>query len=210
MKTPFTTDELRVLRRLDSPRKVQDFLGALPMNFGERGDTCMSPRRVLRERRAHCLEGAMFAAAAFRLHGRPPLVLDLEATDDDHDHVVALFREGGRWGAVSKTNHAVLRYREPVYRTVRELALSYFHEYFLDDGRKTLRRFSVPVDLSRFDRRAWMTAEDDLWDVERHLYRVRHQPILSPSQARRLRPADAVEIRAGKIVEWRPRGGKRA
>src|SRR5512142_217167 len=150
--TMFTTEERRAFRRLDSPRKVQDFLDAVPMNFCEDGDTCMSPRRVLRENRAHCLEGAMFAAAAFRTHGRPPLVLDLEATDDDHDHVVALFRERGRWGAVSKTNHAVLRYREPVYRSVRELALSYFHEYFLDDGRKTLRRYSDPVDLSRFDR----------------------------------------------------------
>lgn len=207
--TTLTPEELRAFRRLDTPRKVQDFLDAVPMNFCKDGDTCMSPRRVLRERRAHCLEGAMLAAAAFRMHGRPPLVLDLEATDDDHDHVVALFRERGRWGAVSKTNHAVLRYREPVYRSVRELALSYFHEYFLDDGRKTLRRFSVPVDLSRFDRRGWMTAEDDLWDVERHLYRVRHEAILAPRQAATLRRADPVEIRAGKLVEWDARGGKR-
>jgi hypothetical protein len=199
-------EELRVLRRLSSPRKVQDFLDALPMNFEPGGDTCMSPRRVLRERRAHCLEGAMLAAAALRLQGRPPLVMDLEATDDDHDHVVALFKERGRWGAISKTNHAVLRWREPVYRTPRELAMSYFHEYFLDDGRKTLRAFSAPVDLSRFDRRGWTVAEEDLWDVERHLYEVRHSSILDPGQARRLRPADPVEIRAGKVVEWRPRG----
>lgn len=151
----------------------------------------------------------MLAAATLRLHGRPPLVMDLEATDDDHDHVVALFRERGRWGAISKTNHAVLRYREPVYRSVRELALSFFHEYFLDDGRKTLRRYSDPVDLSRFDRRGWMTSEDDLWDVERHLYRVRHEAILAPGQAATLRRADPVEIKAGKLVDWDPRAGKR-
>lgn len=206
MIAPLSPAELKVLRRLSTPGKVQDFLDAMPMNFEPSGDTCMSPRRVLREKRAHCLEGAMFAAAALRQQGRPPLVLDLEATDDDHDHVVALFRDRGRWGAISKTNHAVLRWREPVYRTVRELAMSYFHEYFLDDGRKTLRAFSAPVDLSRFDKRGWMTAEEDLWDVERHLYGVRHFSILGPGQVRRLRPAGPIEISAGKIVEWkRPR-----
>src|SRR5688500_5060662 len=203
LASPFTPQELRVLKRLDTPRKVQDFLDAMPMNFEPHGDTCMSPRRVLREKRAHCLEGAMLAAAALRLQGRPPLVLDLEATDDDHDHVVALFKERGRWGAISKTNHAVLRWREPVYHTVRELAMTYFHEYFLNDGRKTMRAFSGPVDLSRFDRRGWMTADEDLWDIERHLYEVRHTQVLSPGQVRRLRPADPIEIRAGKIVEWK-------
>ncbi|MEY4744471.1 MAG: hypothetical protein RL272_416 [Candidatus Parcubacteria bacterium] len=207
-ETGFTAAESKTLRRLDSPAKIQDFLDAMPMNFCRRGDTCMSPRRVLRERRAHCLEGAMLAAAALRLHGRPPLVMDLEATDDDDDHVVALFRERGRWGAISKTNHAVLRYREPAYRSVRELAMSYFHEYFLDDGRKTLRRYSDPVDLSKFDRRGWMTDEDDVWYVERHLYRVRHAPILTRAGLSALRPADPIEIRAGKIADWRPDGGK--
>lgn len=201
--TAFSAQELRTLRRLDTPRKIQDFLDAVPMNFEPDGDTCRSPRMVLRDRRAHCLEGAMLAASALRQHGRKPLVMDLETTDDDYDHVVALFRDGSRWGAISKTNHAVLRYREPVYRTVRELALSYFNEYFLDDGRKTLRRFSGPVDLSRFDRRGWMTAEDDVWYVEKYLYAVRHFPILSRAQIAALRPADPVEIRAGKIVEWR-------
>jgi hypothetical protein len=206
--TAFAADEIRILRRLSTPRKVQDFLDAIPMNFEPGGETCRSPRRVLRDRRSHCLEGAMLAAAALRLQGRRPLVMDLETTDDDYDHVVALFRDGGRWGAISKTNHAVLRYREPVYRTIRELAMSYFNEYFLDDGRKTLRRYSGPVDLSRFDLRGWMTAEEDVWYVEQYLYGVRHFPILTRSQIAKLRPADPVEIRAGKVVEWRNAPGR--
>ena len=202
----FTNDELRIMRPLDTPRKVQDFLDAVPMNFGLNGDTCLSPRRVLRERRAHCLEGAMLAAAILRLHGQRPLVVDLETTDDDFDHVVTAYRKNGGWGAISKTNHAVLRYREPIYRSVRELAMSYFNEYFLDNGKKTLRSYSAPVDLSRFDRQGWMTAEDDLWYVEKHLYGVRHFPILTRAQIAALRPADPVEVRAGRIVEWRHRG----
>jgi hypothetical protein len=198
-----TPSELRTLRALDTPRKVQDFLDRVPQNFERGGDSCLSPRMVLRERRAHCIEGAMLADVALRLQGRPPLVVDLEASDDDHDHVIAVFKERGRWGAISKTNHAVLRWREPVYASVRELVMSYFHEYFTHAGKKTLRAFSRPVDLRRFDRRGWMTAEEDVWYVPEFLCDVAHEKILLPGQAARLRRADAVEIRAGKILEWR-------
>jgi hypothetical protein len=198
----FAKDELRILRRLDSPRKIQDFLDAVPQNFEPGGITCLSPRRVLRERRAHCIEGAMLAATALRLQGHRPLVVDLEASGDDYDHVIAVYRTRDGWGALSKTNHPVLRYRDPVYRTIRELAMSYFNEYFLDDGRKTLRAYSPPVDLSRFDRREWMTSEEDVWFVEQHLYDVRHVPILTSAQIARLRRADPVEIKAGKLKQW--------
>lgn len=198
----FARDELRVFRPLTTPRRIQDFLDSIPMNFDD--DSCLSPRRVLRERRAQCMEGAMLAAAALRLAGYPPLVMDLKSTDEDDDHVVAVFRDDGYWGAISKTNHGVLRYREPVYRSVRELAMSFFHEYFLDDGRKTLRSYSRPVDLSRFDARGWMTAEEDIWYVPDHVDDVRHFPMLNRTQIARLRKAHPVERAMGKIREWGP------
>jgi len=198
-----TGGELRTLKKLNTPRKIQDFLNTLRINFEEKGETCMSPRRVLRERKAHCMEGAMLAAAALRLHGHAPLVVDLTAVKRDDDHVLAVFRQHGHWGAITKTNHAVLRYREPVYRSIRELVLSFFHEYFMDDGRKTLRSYSLPVDLSRFDKRGWMTAEDDVWYIPDYLADVRHIPLLTKRHIATLRRADPTEIRAGKLVEWR-------
>lgn len=163
----------------------------------------MSPRRVLRENRAHCMEGALLAACAFALQGRRPLLLDLTSARGDDDHVVALFQDHGRWGAATKTNHAVLRYREPVYRTVGELAMSYFHEYFLDDGRKTLRSYSRPVDLSRFNRRGWMVDEQDVWYIVDALNQASHTSILRPGQANALRRADKIEIDAGKLTQWK-------
>ncbi len=199
----FNARELHLLKKLNTPRKIQDFLNTLQINFEEKGETCMSPRRVLRERKAHCMEGAMLAAAALRLHGHAPLVVDLTAVKRDDDHVLAVFRQHGCWGAITKTNHAVLRYREPVYRSIRELVLSFFHEYFMDDGRKTLRSYSLPVDLSRFDRRGWMTAEEDVWYIPDHLADVRHFPLLTRAQIATLRRADPTEINAGKLVEWK-------
>jgi len=204
MPSPFTREELAVLRGLTTPAKIQDFLNAMPFNFEADGDTCRSPRRVLRDRTANCMEGAMFAAAALRLQGRKPLILDLEAHHDDCDHVVALFQGPDGWGAISKTNHSVLRYREPIYRSVRELAMTYFHEYYYGDGRKTLRAFSKPIDLSRFDKRDWMTAEDDVWFVPEHLCDVPHTQILTPRAMRGLRRTDEVENRIVFVYDWEP------
>lgn len=149
------------------------------------------------------MEGALLAACAFALQGRRPLLLDLASAKGDDDHVIALFQEHGRWGAVTKTNHAVLRYREPVYRTLGELAMSYFHEYFLDDGRKTLRSYSRPVDLSRFNRRGWMVDEKDVWYIVDALNAAPHTDILLPGQGSRLRRADAIEIEAGRLTQWK-------
>ncbi len=196
-------EEVKVLRALNSPRKIQDFLNKIPINFEEQGDTCMSPRRVLKENKAHCMEGAMFAAAALRVNGEKPLVVDLDTTDDDDAHVICVFKRNGRWGSISKTNHAVLRYREPIYRDIRELAMSFFHEYFKDSGKKTLRRYSVPVNLSRFDKINWMTSEKDVWEIPEYLVDVKHFPILTRKQIAGLRLADTPEIEAGKIIEWK-------
>lgn len=200
----FEEKELRVLKKLNTPRKIQDYLETIPINFERGGETCMSPRQVLRKRRAHCMEGALFAAAALWLHGEPPLLLDLKTGKNDYDHVVALFRRRGHWGALSKTNHAVLRYREPVYRSIRELALSYFHEYFLDNGIKTLRSYSKPFDLRTFKERSWPTAEEDVWYVSKALDAIPHLAFAPKHALRSLRRADRIEREAGKLTQWTP------
>ena len=198
-------EKFSVFERLTSPAKIQDFLDALRMNFEESHRTCRSPLFVLKHKEAHCMEGAMLAAAALWYHGEPPLVLDLRTVPKDDDHVVTLFRSGGRWGAISKTNHAVLRYRDAVYRDPRELAMSYFNEYFLDDGKKTLRSHSAPFDLRRYGS-DWLVARANLWNIPYDLDCTKHFAILGPRGVRDLRPADRIEIEAGKIVEWkRPR-----
>ena len=190
-----------MLKKLRTPRKIQDFLDTLPINKELGGDTCTSPLVTLRRNKAHCMEGALVAALALWMHGHKPLILDLKTTRDDIDHLVALFRIHGKWGGITKTNHAVLRYREPIYRDVRELAVSYFHEYFKDSGKKTLRAFSDPFDLSKW-KGDWIAAERDLWDLQDAIDRSPHHNILNRRQIAGLRKADAIEIRAGKVTEW--------
>lgn len=194
--------EYRRLKSLSSPQKIQDYLDALALNFEPNGDTCRSPRGVMKEGSAHCIEGAMLAALALRLQGQRPLVLDLVSAKHDDDHVVALYKRHGCWGAISKTNHAVLRYREPVYDTIRELAMSYFHEYVDSNGNKTLRLFSPPINLARFDQQNWMTADAPVWFVAKYLNTVPHYPILSRAQIATLRKADPIEQKAGSLVQW--------
>jgi hypothetical protein len=182
-----TRGEARLLRSLSTPRKILDYLDAL--DYDHAGIGCRSPRRVLTERRVQCMDGALFGAAALRFQGRPPLLLDLEA-DNDTDHVMALFRENGCWGAVGRSNYSGLRYREPIYRKLRELVLSLFEEYSNLRREKTLRRYSRPVSLTRFDKRGWMTAEDNLWDIPLFLVDVRHYRLLKPREARGLSTTD--------------------
>lgn len=198
-----TKHELQTLRKLSTPEKIQNFLDTLSINFEKKGETCMSPRRVLRERTAHCMEGAMLAALALRLAGKKPLVLDLKVTDEDDDHVVALFQQHGCYGAISKTNHGTIRYRDPVYRTLRELAMSYFHEYTIPTGEKILRSYSRAVDLSRFDKRGWMTAEENVWYVPEYIDGVRHYAVVSRAHIKVLRRADAMERKIGAELEWK-------
>lgn len=163
----------------------------------------MSPARALEAGKAHCFEGALIAALALEMHGHKPLLLDLKTTEDrDVDHVVALFKQDGYWGAISKTNHAVLRYREPIYKTIRELALSYFHEYFLNNGEKTLRSYSKPFDLSKV-KIDWRESKENLFKLVEILDKSPHTQILNKKQIKNLRKADKIEIQAGKIVDYR-------
>ena len=182
----FTPKELRKLRSLKDPYGIQRFLDDMPYHLE---DTAWSPRRVLREGTSHCLEGAMFGAAALRANGFPPLILDLEA-EHDTDHVVAIYRINGHWGAIAKSNYTGCRGREPVYRTLRELALSYFHIYFNMRRERTLRTFSRPVNLKRFDRQHWMTTEKPIWFIVDYLFTIHHYKLLRPEALQSVRRAD--------------------
>jgi hypothetical protein len=193
---------LRVLSTLTTPRKVQDFLDTLRINHERRGETCSSPLVTLNRGTAHCMEGALVAALALWMNGRPPLLMDLKTTRNDVPHLVALFKVRGYWGGITKTNHAVLRYREPMFRDLRELAVSYFHEYTLPDGRKTLRSYSLPFDLRRYPH-DWITTDEPLWDLDRRIDRSPHYKLVNRGQIAALRRADAIEVRAGKLIEWR-------
>src|ERR1051326_744472 len=173
--------EFQLLRRLSTPEKIQKYLDDLPYNKEKDGETCYSPRVVIRRNTAHCFEGALFAAAALRVIGRPPLILDLEAVRDD-DHVVAVYRTEGHWGAIGKSNYAGLRFRSPVYKTLRELALSYFEHYYNLAGEKTLRAYSRPVNLARFDSIDWMVSEDPLWPIPEYLVEIQHTVIFHPTK----------------------------
>ena len=199
--------EFAILKRLSTPVKIQAWLNATSINHEIGGETVLSVREVIRQRRAHCIEGAMFAACALWAHGDPPLVVHLDCDLSDYPHVIAVFRRGGHWGAVSKTNGAPLRYRDPIYRTLRELALSYFHEYSNRRGHKTLRSYSVPFDLRRLDLGEWVTKEKSCWTAHDRLVVLRHYPLISRRQEKLLAKRDAFERRAGKLVEY-PRPDK--
>ncbi|MBS3166480.1 hypothetical protein J4444_05135 [Candidatus Woesearchaeota archaeon] len=198
----FTKKELALFKSLNTPRKIQEFITKIPINFEPYGETCLSPRMVLQQNRAHCIEAAMLAATILRKHGHRPLLLDLEACPPDDSHVVALFKQHGYWGAISKTNHAVLRYRDPIYKTIRELALSYFHEYFDKKGKKTLRAYAI-VDLSKYDKKGWMTADEDQWDINNSLFELPHHQILNRKQIALLKKPDKIEMKYGDLVEWK-------
>lgn len=195
-----TAGELRKLRALKNPHGIQKALDSMPYHLE---NTAWSPRLVLQENTAHCYEGALFAAAALRAIGFPPLVLDLEAVQDT-DHVLAVFQMDGHWGAIAKSNYTGYRYREPVYRTLRELALSYFNTYMNLRGERTLRRFSRPVNLKRFDFLQWMISDEPVWCVAEYLTEVPHYPLITQSQAKRLHRVDSRTFRAecmGKAVK---------
>jgi len=197
-----TPAEFAVLRRLDSPRRIEEFVYGLKQNFELGGETCLTVRGVLRTRRAHCIEGAMLAACAFWVHGEPPLLLDMRAVHD-FDHVVALYRRHGHWGAISKTNGIFLRSRDPVYRDLRELAMSYFHEYANRRNHKTLREYSLPYDLRRVDPRVWVSGEQGAWEVAAALDDVRHFALVAGRPLRLVSRRDPFERRAGALSQYR-------
>jgi hypothetical protein len=191
--------EVQILRKLDSPAKIQRFMDCeIGYNLEPDGDTCRSPRLVLRDRVAHCMEGALTAAAALRFLGYPALLVDLEAVRDS-DHVLAVYRLNDHWGALAKSDYAGLRSREPVYRSIRELVMSYFEHYYNPAGEKTLRAYSRPVNLKRFDSMGWMTAERDVWEIPNHLCDIPHTKILTRTMERQLEKMDERLYKAGRV-----------
>ncbi len=195
--------EETILRSLNTPCKIQDFLDTLAINFEKNGESYMSPRRTLATRTAHCFEGALVAATAFFMHGEAPLLMDLKTNNDDIDHVVALYKRNGYWGACSKTNHAVLRYRDPIYKTTRELALSYFHEYYLGKtGEKTLISYSRPFSLKKFGE-SWITSPLNLWGIMHALDKSPHYALVPSINKRLMRPATKFERSVTDTPEWK-------
>ncbi len=204
----FTKSEYKLLKSLSTPTKIQDYLDTLAFNFEKKGDTHMSPARVIREGKAHCIEGSMLAAAALWVNGEPPLLVNLspKMNKGDFDHVVTLFKRGGCYGAISKTNHSVLRYRDPIYRTPRELALSYFHEWFLPKtGEKVLECYSRPLNLQKLGV-GWLTDEADTWYISDALAEARHYYFVPHGNWRLMRKADPFELQAASIPEWKTSG----
>ena len=189
-----------MLHRLTTPAKIQQFLdNEIAYNQEPQGATCYSPSLVLRQRVAHCMEGALLAAMALRNLGHPPLLVDLEAVRDS-DHVLAVYRVNSHWGALAKSDYAGLRSREPVYATIRELALSYFEHYYNPAGEKTLRAYSRPVNLARFDRSLqWMTTLDEVWEIPGHLCEIPHTRILTKPMERQLVRRDPRLYQAGRV-----------
>ena len=194
----FDARRRKTLSGLTTPARIQKFLDQLGYNLEPGGDTCYSPRTVLDKGVAHCMEGAMLAALALRLVGHPPLLVDLGAVRDT-DHVLAVYQVNGHWGAVAKSDYSGLRSREPVYRNIRELAMSYFEHYFNPAGEKTLRAYSRPVNLKQFDRYSWMTSEEDVWVVPNYLCDLKHTQILTPAMIRKIAPMDERLYAAGRL-----------
>ena len=202
--------EFSILKRLSTPQDIQDYVNAIPINHEIGGQTILSVREVIRQRRAHCIEGAFFAACALWVHGEPPLVMHLDCDLSDFPHVIALFRRGGHWGAISKTNGAPLRYRDPIYRSLRELVMTYFHEYYNKRGYKTLRSYSGSFDMRRIEPEHWVTREKSCWAAHDRLVAFRHYPLISTRQARLLSRRDPFERRAAKMVQYpRPAARKK-
>jgi len=186
------------LARLRTPEQVQDFVSGIRWNYEADGPTALSVADVLRQGRAHCIEGAFVAACALAINGMPPLLVDLGAARGDVDHVLAVFRRGTFWGAISKSNSPFLRYRDPIYRSLRELALSYFPQY-VKRRRKTLRTYSVPVDLRRYDPGLWVTHAGFCQTISDALTAARHFSVLPPGMEKSLRPIDEIEARSNLL-----------
>jgi hypothetical protein len=197
-----TRAEFSLLRRLGTPQRIQAFVNAIPINHEGEGETILSVRQVLAQRRAHCIEAAFVAACALWIHGEPPLVMHLDCERSDDPHVVALFRRHGAWGAISKSNGAHLRHRDPIYLSLRELALSFFHEYFDRRGRKTLRSYSIAFDLRRIDPGLWITQDEMCEEANARLAGLRHYVLVARHRRLRLSRLDVFEQRAARLVEY--------
>jgi hypothetical protein len=202
LRSLLTPAEARVFARLDTPQKLQVFIEKLPPNFELKRESTMSPRRVLATRTAHCSEAAIFAVAVFVYHGQPSWLVDLCALPTDDDHVVTLFKQRGLWGAISKVNHAVLRWRDPIYRSPRELVMSYAHEYNLNFGKKSLLTYSRPFSLARYAPARWVTAPDDLDWILGDLDASPHLPLAPKRALDERRRMTRVELKSQDVTEW--------
>ena len=191
----WTSEEARFLKSLNIPDKIQSFLDSIEYNPDY---TSRSPRRVIKTKTAHCFEGALFAAAALQFIGNKPLIVDMLAEDDD-DHVIAVFKVDGYWGAVAKSNFTSLRFREPVYRSVRELVMSYFDFFFNTNGFKSLRSYSLPFDLSFYESRNWETTDEDLEYIGDKIESLHHFPVVTPKMISNLSPASDSMMKAGML-----------
>jgi hypothetical protein len=199
-----TREETAIFRQLTAPQRIQDFITAMPSNAELGGETCFSVRSALAQNRCHCIEAAFLAACALMLNGEPALLMDFQAEGDD-DHVAALFKRGRHWGAISKSNSIWLRWRDPVYASPRELAMSYFHEYVMKE-KKSLRRVSQPFDIGAYDPACWVTAEENCWDMGGEIDAAPHFSLITAAQARKLRPREPFEVHADSIKEFGPDG----
>jgi hypothetical protein len=191
----WSADEKKILSKLKTPKHIQDFLDSIPYSSEH---VYRSPRSVLRDRKAHCFDGAVFAAAALRMIGHPPFIMDMQAVRDD-DHVLAVFKRNGCWGAIAKSNFAGLRFREPIHRTIRELVMSYFEVFYNINREKTLRQFSQPVNLSAYDKHHWMTNDEAMELIEEKLCTVKTQKLMTPAMIRALHPVDPRAYEAGLL-----------
>ena len=201
LRALLTPAEHRLFRRLDTPQKIQIFIEKLPPNFELKGETYMSPRRALKARTVHCAEGALLAAAILAYHGEPAWLMDIRALPSDQDHIVTLFKQHDLWGAISKTNHAVLRWRDPIYRSPRELAMTYAHEYNLDFGKKSMLAYSRPFSLARYAPQRWVIAEEDLDWLMDDLDLSPHEPVAPEHALKRRRRSTRVELKSQDVTE---------
>ena len=197
-----TPSERRLTSRLTTPFKIQAFLDEIPYS-GEERYRC--PLTVLRDRKGHCFDGAIFGAAMLRPIGYPPLIVDMLPNKRDDDHLLALYKVDGHWGAVAKSNFAGLRFREPVYRALRELVMSYFEVYYNVAREKTLRAYTAPLNLAAFDHLHWMTRDEPLDAIALRLDEIRKYSVVTKQMAAGLSPVDERSYRAG-LAGANPKG----
>lgn len=198
-----TKEESKFLQKLNTPNKIQDYLDSIPFNYEKGGQTVMSPINVLKEKKAHCIEGALLASVALWLSKREPIIISLKVKNrNDYDHIITIYKENGHYGAISKTNHNVLRWRDPVYKSIRELIMSYYHEYFLtSNGEKTLLGYTKPINLKKFGTK-WITRTDNLWDIAEKIYDTKIIEIVPKENKKFIRKANKTEIKSASIKEW--------
>ena len=195
----FKNSPRNFLLTLTTPQKIQDYLESIPFNHEEDGETCRSAYEVTRHKKAHCLEGAFLACSALLLQKRKPIIISLKVNNKDFDHVITIYKENGYFGAISKTNHAVLGWRDPIYKTIRELVMSYFHEYFLvKNGEKTLRGYSRIINLNRFERE-WIVSSENLFGIAETIFDAPHLSIIPKGNEKFVRKATSLERTSASI-----------